>query len=190
MVRYDRDHKANSRAALVQGAAALFRRKGYEGSAIDELCASAGLTRGAFYAHFRSKADLFRAVLNGSHDLIRRLREREGDKAGLASQGVRIAQDYLNVNHRGGVLNGCSLAALAMDTVRGDAGAQAAYGQTVERVVAEFRRGGVDAERARAALALCVGGLLVGAACGEHPVGDRVANAARREAARLLGESQ
>ncbi len=198
MPRYSREHKARSRAAIVDAAAAAFRRRGYEGVGIDEICAAAGLTRGGFYGHFDSKADLYREVLAGRHDLVRRLSERRGRSPdGLIRGAARIARDYLKPAHAEGVLGGCSLAALAMDTIRSRPEAQRAYGEAVEQVAAEFARGRPDAaddderaltddERALTAIALCVGGLLVANACGEHPVGRRVAKAASRTVTRIL----
>ena len=192
MVRYDDEHKARSRRALIEGAAALFRRYGYQGVGIDALCGSAGLTRGAFYGHFKSKAELFAEVLSGAHDLLRRLRERTGrSERAVRQQGVRIASDYLDPRNRDAVVRGCSLASLAMDTARANAASQKAYADAVEQVVEEFMRGREPAEQdaARAALALCVGGLLISGACGDTRTGVAVARAARREVKRLLDGS-
>ncbi len=192
MARYDKSHKEKSRAALIEGAAALFRKRGYDGVGIDELCAAAGLTRGAFYAHFRSKRELLQAVLSSSHDLLRRLQERPAKHPqSLVTGGAKVAQDYLNTHNRKTVLAGCSLASLAMDTVRADAPTQAAYAAVTEKIVGEFCRGNpaLSKDEARVAVALCVGGLLLGAACGADPSGDKLANAARKHVARLLRKS-
>jgi len=193
MARYSKEHKARSRSALISAAAALFRRHGYEGVGIDDICAEAGLTRGAFYGHFGSKADLYEQVLAGHHDLVRRLAERPGrSPRRLAREATRVARDYLDPAHANGVLGGCSLAALAMDTIRAEPPAQAAYADAVSRVAAEFSRGLPDVkpddERALAALALCVGGLLVANACGDQAIGARVARAASRRVGDLLQE--
>ncbi len=189
MARYSKAHKERSRAAILQAAATLFRQRGFNGVSIDELCNAAGLTRGTFYAHFQSKSALFDAVMNGPHDFVRRLAARTDSTADeLLRSGIQVAQDYLDAKHRPGVLRGCSLATLGMDTVRGDKAAQQAYAQTVKRVVAEFRRDNdeVSEQSARAALALCVGGLLVGSACGEDPEGNLVATAAQEHVKQLL----
>ena len=191
MVRYQPDHKPSSRKKLVEASAALFRRHGYAGVGINDLCAAAGLTRGAFYGHFSSKAGLLTAVLEGGHDFVRRLRARDGQSGErLRAQGVQVAGDYLDPKHRHAVISGCSIASLAMEVTRGEPEAQAAYAAAVKDVVAEFRRGGngkrLDADAARAALALCVGGLLIDNACGSDPEGPRMARAARREVQRLL----
>ena len=157
MARYSKTHKESSRKALLAAAAKLFRAKGFNGVGIDELCGGAELTRGAFYAHFKSKRALFESVLGGPHDFIERLRARKPGK--LAAGAVQVATDYLTPKHRQGVLGGCSLASLAMDTARSNAQAQEAYAAAVERIVAEFQREHptLKDREARAALALCVG---------------------------------
>ncbi|MEM9620550.1 MAG: TetR/AcrR family transcriptional regulator [Pseudomonadota bacterium] len=192
MARYSPEHKAASRKTLIGAAAELFRKHGYTGVGIDDLCAAAGLTRGAFYGHFTSKANLFTAVLRGAHDFVERLRVRPGFATRhLKKQGVQVAKDYLDPRNRAAVVAGCSLSALAADTVRADADAQAAYAQAVADVVSELTRGAsgeraMTAEQARTMLALCVGGLLINNACGNNPEGERVALAARRALSRVV----
>lgn len=189
MVRYSKAHKQRSQSAIVSSAARLFRKWGYNGVGIDQLCNEAGLTRGTFYAHFKSKADLFNTVLSGSHDFVKRLSARKQKNAtSLRIAGSRVAQDYLDPKHRSQVLAGCSLAALATDTTRADEPAQAAYASAVQALIAEFQRDNehLPDDRAHAAIALCVGGLLVGAACGKNPIGDQIAQAAKQHIAELL----
>lgn len=194
MVRYGPEHKVASRQRLVQAGARMFRRKGFNGVGINDLCAEAGLTRGAFYGHFESKSALLAAVLAGAHDFVRRLKARSAKgTSALRRQANAVARDYLAPKNRSAVLGGCSLGALAMDVSRGGASAQQAYAEAVQAVVSEFRRAGDDGgeplpvDQARAVLALCVGGLLIDNACGDNPEGARVARAAQREVARLLG---
>jgi AcrR family transcriptional regulator len=193
MARYSREHKLRSHAAIVAAAAKLFRRRGYGGVGIDDICAEAGLTRGAFYGHFRSKSDLYNQVVGGNHDLVRRLSERRSrTDAGLLREATRIAGQYLDPTNSAGVLGGCTIASLAMETIRSQPAAKAAYAAAVDQLAAEFTRGMSDADggsdRALAAIALCVGGLLVSNACGNAPIGRRIALAARRIAGGLLEE--
>jgi hypothetical protein len=49
--------KARTRAEIFEHAARLFRAARLRGTNIDDIMLAAGLTRGAFYAHFRSKDD-------------------------------------------------------------------------------------------------------------------------------------
>lgn len=60
------ERRARTRAALVEAAAAYLARLGYESTSLDELAASAGFSKGAIYAHFPTKLDLFLAVVDES----------------------------------------------------------------------------------------------------------------------------
>ena len=186
MTRYTTEHKARSTAALKSAAARLFRTQGFTATSIDELCQAAGLTRGTFYAHFPSKQALYEAVLVGPHDFVERLRGRT-QRAVQAGAGA-VARDYLKPAHRDAVRGGCSLAGLAAETAGSTPAAQEAYATAVEELVAEFRRGQTDLsqDRALAAVALCIGGLLMSSACGEAPVADRLERSASRWVTRLL----
>jgi AcrR family transcriptional regulator len=48
---------------LLKAALRIFSRDGFEAARIDDIAVEAGYTRGAFYAHFQSKEDLFFAML-------------------------------------------------------------------------------------------------------------------------------
>lgn len=50
------------RAELIDCAQALFLRKGYERTTINDVIAATGLSKGAFYHHFRAKEDLLEAI--------------------------------------------------------------------------------------------------------------------------------
>src|SRR6516164_38206 len=52
-----------TRARLIQSAEKVFARDGFEAAKLEEIAADAGYTRGAFYANFDSKEDLFFALL-------------------------------------------------------------------------------------------------------------------------------
>jgi AcrR family transcriptional regulator len=56
--------KERTRAALVDAAAEVFAKRGFEGASLDEIAETAGYTRGAIYKHFDGKDDLFYAVMH------------------------------------------------------------------------------------------------------------------------------
>ena len=47
-----------SKTRLLDAALQVIRTKGYEATTIDDVCASAGLTKGSFFHHFKSKEEL------------------------------------------------------------------------------------------------------------------------------------
>lgn len=54
-----------TRTRLIRAAEKIFARDGFEAAKLEEIAAEAGYTRGAFYANFDSKEDLFFALLEG-----------------------------------------------------------------------------------------------------------------------------
>jgi TetR/AcrR family transcriptional regulator, transcriptional repressor for nem operon len=48
----------DARSKLLDAALVLIREKGYGATTVDDLCAAAGVTKGAFFHHFRSKEEL------------------------------------------------------------------------------------------------------------------------------------
>ena len=57
------DRKAQTRARLLDAAARVFAAKGYRGASVDDVADTAGLTKGAVYAHFRTKEALYLALV-------------------------------------------------------------------------------------------------------------------------------
>ncbi|MFJ2669025.1 TetR/AcrR family transcriptional regulator [Nocardia fluminea] len=55
--------REQTRRILLHESRALFATKGYAAVGLSEIVTSAGVTKGALYHHFDSKADLFRALL-------------------------------------------------------------------------------------------------------------------------------
>lgn len=60
----------DARTKLLDAALALIRAKGYAATSIDELCRAAGVTKGAFFHHFRSKEVLGAAAAAHWSDFI------------------------------------------------------------------------------------------------------------------------
>jgi AcrR family transcriptional regulator len=58
------EKQARTRSSLLSAAAKVFCRHGLEGGSIDEVASEAGYTKGAFYANFRSKEELFLVMLD------------------------------------------------------------------------------------------------------------------------------
>lgn len=59
-----KERQARTRSRLMDSAGKLFCRHGLERASIDEVAEDAGFTKGAFYANFKSKQELFLAMLD------------------------------------------------------------------------------------------------------------------------------
>jgi TetR/AcrR family transcriptional repressor of nem operon len=58
-----RKTRPDTREALLDAARTLFLRQGYTATGVDDICAAAGITKGALFHHFDSKHALGRAAL-------------------------------------------------------------------------------------------------------------------------------
>src|SRR5438128_6303174 len=81
MARLTRKEKqAHTRECLMHSAARVFARRGLQQASIDEVAEDAGFTKGAFYANFKSKEELFLAMLD--ERFAKRIEDIEGVIAG------------------------------------------------------------------------------------------------------------
>ena len=90
-----------TRRALLDAARRIFARDGFEASRIEDIASATGHTRGAFYAHFSSKEDLFFALLEqdagdrlrGLRSVLERCPDSEGRMRALRKFYVARASD-------------------------------------------------------------------------------------------------
>src|SRR5208283_4290635 len=59
-----KEQQAHTRECLMRSAGKVFARRGLQQASIDEVAEDAGFTKGAFYANFKSKEELFLAMLD------------------------------------------------------------------------------------------------------------------------------
>ncbi|GAA4710339.1 transcriptional regulator, TetR family [Promicromonospora umidemergens] len=110
MARYTREHKQETRQRIIATAGRRIKRSGIDGSGVATLMKDAGLTNGAFYAHFGSKDDLVDTAIAHELDLLHsNIVEQTGPGAAGLEQLVRW---YLSPDHRDNPVDGCPNAAL------------------------------------------------------------------------------
>jgi AcrR family transcriptional regulator len=83
-----------TRARLIQSAEKIFARDGFEAAKLEEIAADAGYTRGAFYANFESKEDLFFALLETEISARIASLEREMDRAREPEAKLKTMRDF------------------------------------------------------------------------------------------------
>ena len=110
MTRYAKEHKQETRQRIIATAGRRLKRDGIDGSGVATLMKDAGLTNGAFYAHFASKDSLVAiAVGDQLHTLQANIVSlAEPGRAGLE----QIVRWYLSPQHRDDIGDGCPNAAL------------------------------------------------------------------------------
>ena len=69
-----------TRARILDSAIKLFSSRGYNKASVDDICAEAEISKGAFYHHFESKQALFLALLDGWLQTIDHAIETSKDK--------------------------------------------------------------------------------------------------------------
>jgi AcrR family transcriptional regulator len=123
MVRYAKEHKQVTRQRILERAGQRFKQDGIDGSGISTLMSDAGLTNGAFYAHFTSKDDLVAHVVAGElHTQLSQYATLRPGRPGLED----AIREYLSPEHRDHPGSGCPSAALLDEIGRcGDATKQA-----------------------------------------------------------------
>src|SRR6516225_4721544 len=68
-VRYPAKETAAKHDRIIREASRLFRERGFENVSVGEVMKAAGLTHGAFYAHFGSKQESHKAAVACGQEL-------------------------------------------------------------------------------------------------------------------------
>jgi AcrR family transcriptional regulator len=177
VARYGKEQKAATRQRIVATAGEKLKRDGIDGSGVAGLMAGAGLTNGAFYAHFDSKDDLVATVVADQLEAQRRALQHDADDSGALERFVRA---YLSTDHRDDPASGCPSAALLEEIGRGSAAVRRAYTDgtlaLVEDLAARLAPQDPPAGRARAlqCMATLVGTLQLARALDEPAMSDAV----------------
>jgi AcrR family transcriptional regulator len=69
-----------TRAKIIESAIKLFSTRGFNAASVDDICKEAGISKGAFYHHFKSKQELFLALLDSWLQTIDNAIEASKDK--------------------------------------------------------------------------------------------------------------
>jgi TetR/AcrR family transcriptional regulator, transcriptional repressor for nem operon len=114
-VRYDNQHKQQTRLRILEAAADAIRAEGPERISVAAVMTRAGLTHGGFYAHFDSKEMLVAATIDFMFDrdeakFVETTRDRS------ASEALAVYIDfYLSIGHCGSRGTGCAMASLVSE---------------------------------------------------------------------------
>jgi TetR/AcrR family transcriptional regulator, transcriptional repressor for nem operon len=144
-MKASREQVLENKRAILEAAARLFRQRGFESVTVADVMKSVGLTHGGFYGYFTSKEDLIAQAL--THML--------GHDAAPPTNLAVYAERYLSPDHRANVADGCSVAALASETLRQTSSARSAMTAWLKRQIDSLSRiapGADEAQKRRNAI--------------------------------------
>jgi len=187
---YTKQHTEKTRKRILESAFRLFTVKGFEKVTVNRVMKDCGLTRGAFYAHFDSKADLYRESLMfavSSTKLAELKPDGTTDKEWLCI----LLDGYLSLEHVRGEYP-CPIAFLATDIAMHDDKTKAAYASVYEgmnKAIFKYANSYADCDESDI---LSVTSMLIGAVAIARTIGNKnsvlnLLQACRREAGSKLG---
>ena len=192
MMNIMRNTKTNARTAakeatherIVSVASRAIRRSGYDGTGVADIMKEAGLTHGAFYAHFDSReamlAEASRQACTDSALAVARVVASAPAEQALASMlGAYLSREHVQQTERG-----CPLAALGSETHRQTPEVRRVTTQHIKEMIDLVARqspdwGQPDAhEHALVTVATMVGALVLARAVDEPSLSDGLREAA------------
>jgi TetR/AcrR family transcriptional repressor of nem operon len=174
-MRYPAKETATKHERIVREASRLFRERGFENVTVAEVMKAAGLTHGAFYAHFRSKEELQEAAVAYGQGLsASRVRGYGGTKKGRQA----YTQRYLSPWHRDNPGDGCTMAALAQEVARSASELKAAFERGLEEILSTT---GADRKEAIFQAAALLGGVVLARAVQDEHLSDEILKSVRQK---------
>ena len=176
--------KEASHERIVSVAARAIRRSGYDGTGVADIMKEAGLTHGAFYAHFPSReAMLAEAATRACAESAAAV---AGVVAGVPAEEALTSMlgGYFSREHLENAESGCPLAALGSETPRQGPEVRRATTLHVKAMVDLVARQSPDwgqpgaHDRALLTIAAMVGTLVLARAVDEPALSDRLCEAA------------
>ena len=181
--------KEASHERIVGAAARAIRRSGYNGTGVADIMKEAGLTHGAFYAHFASRE----AMLAEAAD-------RAGAESNAAAASVIAAvppeqalqalmQAYLSKQHLESIETGCPISALGSEMPRQSPEVRLAATRRIKEMIDLVARQMPDwgqpsaHERALVSVATMVGTLILARAVNDPALSDALCNASLKSLA-------
>lgn len=175
--------KEASHERIVEAAARAIRRSGYDGTGVADIMKEAGLTHGAFYAHFASREAMLAEA---------------ADRAGAESNAIAakvlaaappeqalqaLVQVYLSKEHLASIETGCPISALGSEMPRQTPEVRRAATQRIKEMIDLVARQYPDwgqpgaHERALVTVATMVGTLMLARAVNDAALSESLCSA-------------
>jgi len=187
-VPYTKAHKERTRGRILDSARSLFSEHGFDAVTVDQVMSDCGLTRGAFYAHFKSKGELYTEALRFSA-LSSELAKKKPVEVSPRDWVSQLLDAYLSVEHVSGK-KPCPLAFMVTDVASKDPTTRAAYTdayRNMNKVILAY----VGTEYATREDVLALSAMMIGAVAVSRTMDDerlvkRILAASREQAREIL----
>jgi TetR/AcrR family transcriptional repressor of nem operon len=186
--------KSESKRAIVESGAILLRERGIAGASVQQVMAGAGLTVGAFYAHFADKHALVSELFARAFEQARAMFDKAADGQSGPERLAAVVERYLSDRHRDNPGLGCPLpATLGEAASSSDEAVRELLGHAVvtmrERLSAVAGPSASEDEL-YALLALMVGGQIIARATRGTATSSDVLAACRGASRKLVGATK
>jgi TetR/AcrR family transcriptional repressor of nem operon len=194
-MRHKGVNKEETRQKMLKAVGRGFRDHGYAGIGVDGLAKTAGVTSGAFYAHFGSKGEAFDVALAaGLDEVIEAIPQYQLE---YGRDWVKAFADYyLGKPHVDNPAGGCAMAALTAEVVRAGPNVHAAFEVKMARIaelVAAGLAGNSDEDRRARAwsmLGILIGGVNIARAMKTSNAADEIAKSITAAAIKVAGRAR
>ena len=179
------EKKVQTRQRILDAAGRGFRKGGFGGVGVDGLAKEAGVTSGAFYVHFESKAAAFReSIIQGMSDVDGAIRQVQIEHG--RAWWPTFVRFYLGTKRTCDLSESCGLQSLTPEVARSDATSRAGFEAELLKVATTIAAGPTstdappDVESAWAALATLIGAVTLARAVNDPTLAEQIAAAAER----------
>ncbi|WP_172597602.1 TetR/AcrR family transcriptional regulator [Sulfuriflexus mobilis] len=183
-------HKQRSRQKILESAVKLFTHQGFDNTSIDQVMNEAEMTRGAFYAHFSSKSELYQvAILSAA--LNTRLIQQKPDDMDEQSWLTSLLNGYLSTAHLDFDIAPCPLAFLTTDVAVREPAVRTTYTKVFKgmnkRILNYVKSySACDENRMLAITAMMIGGVAVARALNDKAMTEQLLESCKVVAQGLL----
>lgn len=186
-MRQTADQKAETRSNILAAAGRGFRKAGYGGIGVDGLAKEAGVTSGAFYGHFPSKAEAFKeAAVAGLAQLQQAIEDMRASEG--AAWLEAFIDFYMSQKRTCDLSESCALQSLSPEVARADEATKAAYEEHLLKVADAMAEGlgsgslAARRKKAWAILAILSGGVTLARSAADAKTSAHIGSAVKAAA--------